>query len=94
MRSASHRSSNPEGDLSDDPAIGQIVAALRGYLASRPNAIDSARGIRERWLEGLPGMHDPAPIEIALNRLADEGLVERIELPDGGTLWRAVAARK
>jgi hypothetical protein len=80
--------------LSDDPAIAPIVAALRAYLASRPHAIDSARGIRERWLEGLPGLQDPATIDTALERLAAEGLVERMELPDGGTLWRAITARK
>lgn len=76
--------------MTDDPAIGPIVEILRTYVRLHPCAVDTPRGIREWWLADLPGPHDPALVDAAIARLAAEGLLEPVQLPDRVTAWRAV----
>lgn len=79
--------------MGDDPAIGPLVETLRRYVHAHPRAIDSAKGIRQWWLGELAGPHDPAAVEAAIRRLAAEGVVDPVRLPDGGILWRAAPPR-
>lgn len=82
-----------KGDLIDDPTIFPIIDKLRAYVAERPSAIDTVRGIREWWLAGLDPPAKLASVAMALRQLEAEGLLEHIVLPDGGVLWRVVRTR-
>ena len=79
-----------ESKLADDPSIEPIVDTLRTYLGAHPRALDCARGVREWWLADLPGPHDPVAVAAAIERLAAEGLLEPVLLPDGTKMWRSV----
>jgi hypothetical protein len=89
MHPAREHPRSPEGLVDDEAAITQIADALRAYVSARPNAADSARGIREWWNGGQVPTPTPHQFEQALLRLEAEGLVARERLPDGGELWRA-----
>jgi hypothetical protein len=76
--------------LVDDPSILPIIDQLRTYVAERPSAIDTVRGIRDWWLTGLDPLPKLASVAAALRQLEAEGLLEQVVLPDGGVLWRVV----
>jgi hypothetical protein len=67
---------------------GPIAARILAYLADRPDAADSARGIAEWWLGGEAAL-DVAAVESALEALAREGLVRADRLAHGTRVWRA-----
>ena len=70
-----------EGD-----AIGIVARALRRYLAAHPTAADTVNGIQRWWL--APAVDEPLPlVELALDRLIEEGLMCRVPMQDGRTIY-------
>lgn len=72
-----------------DDSAEAIAAELRRYLHAHPGAADTAAGIRKWWLpERFAG--EPADrIEEALRKLVSRGVLVRVGLPDGQTLYAA-----
>jgi len=70
-----------------DVSAEAIEAELRRYLLAHPGAADTAEGIRRWWLpERFAG--EPAHrVEEALGRLVSRGVLVRVGLPDGQTLY-------
>jgi hypothetical protein len=68
------------------PGEAGPAARILAYLAERPTAADSPRGIAEWWLGGVV---DIAAVEVALEALAAEDLVRAETLADGTRVWSA-----
>lgn len=63
------------------PDLDAVSTALRGYLARHPAAADTVEGIQRWWLADVLGEVSPALVEVALERLEDEGVVVRRQHP-------------
>jgi hypothetical protein len=67
----------------------RVAKEIAAYLLARPQAIDTARGIREWWLRHLNPPPDISTIILALEALEAAGVVRRIVLDDQSVLWAA-----
>lgn len=76
--------------MRDDPTLQILVEALRAYLIARPQAADTVRGIADWWLVGITPRPAVERITDALEILAVEELADKVVLPDGTEIWRAV----
>lgn len=67
--------------MSDPPESERREAILREtllqYLAEHPQAMDTAEGIYAWWTKGAPGS-DVETVRRVLDRLTDEGLLDRV----------------
>jgi hypothetical protein len=73
---------------SDDAGV-EIERLIRSYAASHPNAADTLEGLHSWWVGArVPGA-TRAEVEAACARLVAAGVIERVELPDGVTLFAA-----
>ena len=69
-------------------AIGGVARALRRYLAAHPDAADTVVGIQRWWL--APAVDEPMPlVELALDRLIEEGVMRRVHMQDGRAIYSA-----
>lgn len=78
----------------DGDAIAAIVDAIRHYFSRYPTAADSVDGIQRWW---LPPPLDEEPlflVELAIDRLVEEGVVRRFVLEDGGVIYRSNARQE
>jgi hypothetical protein len=64
---------------------------IRRYLASHPDAADSAVGIRDWWLGDAGTEFSAAELSAALDRLVEEGDLARTRLAGGTDLFAARA---
>jgi hypothetical protein len=72
-----------------DDAGAEIEGLIRSYAASHPNAADTLEGVHAWWVgTRIPGATS-AEVEAACLRLVAAGIIERVELPDGMTLFAA-----
>jgi hypothetical protein len=71
----------------DENAVATIADAIRRYLVTHPAAADTADGIQRWWL--LPLQHEEplALVELALDRLVDEGVMRRVVMEDGRVIY-------
>ena len=71
----------------DEDAIASIAEVIRRYFATRPAAADSVAGIQRWWLP--TALHEePLPlVELALDRLIEEGIVRRVTMEDGSVIY-------
>ena len=71
----------------------EIVRAIARFIAANPYAMDSIDGIRSHWL--APGRYQAsdAVLTEALERLLQRGVLQKLTLPDGGTIYGAGADR-
>jgi hypothetical protein len=60
----------------------ELAGALLQYLAERPNAMDTIRGISEWWLLNQQTTVDLAMLSRVLEELERQGHLERIGLGD------------
>ncbi|CAN5818258.1 hypothetical protein BH11GEM2_BH11GEM2_26340 [soil metagenome] len=75
--------SENEGDT-----IDPVVRALRRYIAAHPGAADTVVGIQRWWL--APAVDEPMPlVELALDRLIEEGVMRRVDMQDGSAIYSA-----
>lgn len=80
--------------MSEDEAdaIGNVASALQRYIAAHPTAADTVVGIQRWWL--APAMEEPLPlVELALDRLIEEGVMRRVELQDDTVIYSAAGPR-
>jgi hypothetical protein len=78
--------------VDDDAKVEAIAQRISDYLAARPGAADTARGIADWWLADLGFPASIALVERALALLASHGAVVSGVNPDGNRIWRAGAA--
>ena len=79
--------SQGEGD-----AIDPIARALRRYIAAHPGAADTVVGIQRWWL--APAVDEPMLlIELALDRLIEEGVMRRMQMQDDTVIYSSAAQR-
>jgi hypothetical protein len=67
----------------DPSAVANAERAIRGYLQTHPNAIDTERGIGEWWLAMLATPCSPAELHAAIHKLVAAGVLLPLTLPDG-----------
>jgi hypothetical protein len=60
-----------------------VAAEILKHLEHHPNAADTARGVSEWWLDATRAQADIAIVELALQRLADQGMMRMFKMPDG-----------
>jgi hypothetical protein len=83
-------SANKVGEaLTHGLTLELLAARIRLYLARQPRAADTLRGVIEAWLSDIRPPPSPDDVLAVLLQLEADGAVERIELLDGGQLWRA-----
>jgi hypothetical protein len=82
-----------EGAVHDDQLVQRIASALRLYGHRRPNAADSARGIRDWWLADFSPRPTVDQVVAALRLLVEEGSFTRQTLDDGSHIWRPSGER-
>jgi hypothetical protein len=70
-----------------------LAARILIYLAVRPGALDSTRGVRDWWLGSIQPEPTLREVEAALNCLARAGFVNRTMGPDGTLLWSGGSGR-
>jgi hypothetical protein len=76
--------SDDEGD-----AIDAVARALQRYIAAHPTAADTVVGIQRWWL--APALDEPLLlVELALDRLIEEGVMRRVQLQDGSAIYSVV----
>lgn len=70
------------------PPLERLAAHIRLYLARRPRAADTVRGIAAVWLADLEPAPEADEVLAAVLHLEAQGVLERVRLPDGADLWR------
>ena len=67
----------------------EIERAVLGYLAERPNAMDTFEGIAMWWISLQQVRFEVEALTAVLDRLRERGVLERIESrSDGRILYR------
>ena len=79
--------------MDDGQAIDLIAEHLESYLASRPDAADTLRGILEWWFVESSLTPPSKLLHQALLRLEAAGRVHRDRLVDGTEIWRGKPRR-
>jgi hypothetical protein len=64
-----------------------LTAAILAHLAANPTAADSAEGVARWWLGDRAGPVSVGEAQAALEGLAREGRIRRMQLADGNTLY-------
>jgi len=73
----------------EEGAVGAIEDELHRYLLVHPGAADTAAGIQKWWLPARFTDQPAHRIQEALGRLVSGGVLVRVGLPDGRTLYAA-----
>jgi Fe2+ or Zn2+ uptake regulation protein len=71
----------------DEAVLRAITECVLAHLSRCPNAADTADGIRGWWLTALPAV-DPHAVDIALDRLVEQGVLERVATAGGAPVYR------
>jgi DNA-binding MarR family transcriptional regulator len=61
----------------------ELAAAVMDYLAEHPHATDTVQGIAEWWVMRQQVRVDVETLVKVVQKLADEGLIERLDSPNG-----------
>jgi hypothetical protein len=72
--------------------IDVIEKALLTYVAANPKAADSVEGISKWWLGALQFDPCPAHVMMALERLEERGLMQRMRQTDGHVIFSAASS--
>jgi hypothetical protein len=67
----------------------EIAGEILDYLQRHPAAMDSRDGILQCWILQRRFQRGLAALDAALERLVDEGRIERVRGADGQVLYRA-----
>ena len=77
------------GDNRSD-RVSVVVAEILRYLEFHPDASDSLLGIRDWWLKRYPLLDGLGVLNEALERLIRAKVLERVSLPGGEYIFRAL----
>ena len=69
--------------------LDAVMRALSDYVQQHPAAADTELGITQWWLAGYGLSACPELVVKALEQLAQQGVMERVELGAGRRVWRA-----
>jgi hypothetical protein len=69
--------------------VDLIAEDLARYLSEHPHAADTFDGIRRWWLTRIRVEEADIQVRKALEKLVDDRLVVKNELPDGRVLYRS-----
>jgi hypothetical protein len=69
--------------------VAAVAEEIRRYLASHPNAADSAAGVLNWWLMGQRSVQSAQVVGEAMQWLIEQGVVTRRILPDGQIVYSA-----
>ncbi|HET7675225.1 MAG TPA: hypothetical protein VFL54_06865 [Gammaproteobacteria bacterium] len=79
---------------SSDDRMAQLQDAILHYLASHPQASDTARGIARFWIaDALPALPSQDAVQRALDGLAARGRITCTVLVDGTRVYEAAPQR-
>jgi DNA-binding MarR family transcriptional regulator len=73
----------PEEESDTKRREAELAHAVMSYLAEHPQAMDSAQGIAEWWVMREQLQVDVQALVRVLQRLVDEGLIEKVGSPNG-----------
>jgi hypothetical protein len=68
----------PSESHSSESLEANITDLVTGYFAQHPRAMDTAAGIMEWWMPGDKIRADPETMKRVLDRLIEQGMLERI----------------
>lgn len=74
--------------MTDDSQVARVAKEIETYLETRPDAADDLEGVRSWWIARQRFLEARRTVEAALDRLVEEGRVERRELGDGRVVYR------
>ncbi len=74
-----------------DADVHAVQEALCRYLAQRPQAADTAKGIQRWWLAPSFGEVALATVQVALDQMLAEGLIERRTSPWSDAVYALAA---
>jgi len=69
--------------------VAAVAEEIRRYLASHPDAADSAEGILNWWLMRQRDEQSAQVVDEALQWLLEQGAVTRCVMPDGKIVYSA-----
>jgi len=69
-------------------SVLQVASEIVRYLADHPDASDALPGIRDFWLGGFPLPKGSQVLDAALDRLVDTGVLTKVRLPGGESIYR------
>jgi Fe2+ or Zn2+ uptake regulation protein len=72
-----------EGDVEAQQRETELARVVMRYLAEHPQAMDNAQGIAEWWVMRQQVRVEVETLVKVLQRLVDEGLVEKLESANG-----------
>ncbi len=64
--------------------LALVMETIVAYAAAQPAAADTARGVRDVWLQGTATSTE---VEVALEQLVSRGALVERALPDGSVLY-------
>lgn len=74
--------------MTDEDQVARVAQEIEAYLATRPQAADDLEGVRSWWIARQRFLEARRLVAAALDRLVEEGRVERREAPDGRVVYR------
>jgi hypothetical protein len=77
----------------DEKLADEVSREILAYLDAHPDAADSLEGVVQWWIVQPRFLRGLSAVGKALERLVEEGEVERVRGPDGRPLYRAGPAR-
>jgi len=69
---------DPPKPVSDEAVESRVLQAVVNYVASHPQAMDTAQGIAAWWIPGVAERVDIRVVRRVLQRLTETGALERI----------------
>lgn len=77
----------------DEQLVDYAEAAIRAFLAERPDSADTLEGIHRWWIR-WPGLAEsPVVTQVALERLENTAEVERFKIGNS-IVWRRARAQR
>jgi len=67
----------------------ELVAQIRRHVSAHPSAADNLEGIRDSWLDTHAASVEA--VRAALEKLTQEGYLNRSRLADGSIIYRRAA---
>ena len=74
--------------MTDEAQVARVAQEIETYLDTRPDAADDLEGVRSWWIARQRFLEARRVVAAALDRLVEDGRVERRDAPDGRVVYR------